>query len=315
MIAELIGRVTAVLLMLCVVGVGGITLTGQLRPVEAAGEIIFSSDRAGGRNLYALDVQRQMITEVTRRSDYDGEPARSADGSRIAFASRRHENMDIYVMGRDGRGLRRVTTATSRENEPSWSPDGRQLAFASDRTGRWNLYSVDLACLDEVQPDACDAATRPLIAQNYDMRSPVWSPDGRWIIFTAYVRNWGVWVLDTTTGEQRGITNNNGNRNVDPQWSPDGNWLVFSSDRFQRNFEIYLMSMACLQAGETCDSGIIRLTHDPAWDAAPIWSADGQHIIFSSYRDGGSPHLFMIKMDGTGLRQLTAGTARDGEPS
>jgi len=59
------------------------------------------SDRAGGRNLYALDVQRQMITEVTRRSDYDGEPARSADGSRIAFASRRHENMDIYVMGRD----------------------------------------------------------------------------------------------------------------------------------------------------------------------------------------------------------------------
>jgi TolB protein len=314
LILELIGRVAAWLLVLCVVGVGGITLAGQLRPADPADQVIFSSDRAGGRHLYALDLHRPMLTGLTRDSDYDGEPARSADGARIAFASRRADNMDIYIMTSDGRGLRRVTTALSRENEPAWSPDGAQLAFASDRSGRWNLYTLDLACLTETQPDACDAATRPLVAQNYDMRSPVWSPDGRWMIYTAYIRNWGVWVLDTTTSEQRVITNNNGNRNVDPQWSPDGNWLVFASDRYNRNFEIYLMSMTCLGDGSPCDNLLIRLTDDPAWDSAPVWSADGQSIIFSSHRDGGSPHLFIMGGDGSGLHQLTDGESRDGEP-
>jgi TolB protein len=308
-----VSRLLLLLLTICGIAVGGITLAGQLRPADSARQVIFSSDRAGARSLFALDLTSAMTVRISRQSDYDGEPARSADGRHIAFASRRENNMDIYLMGADGRGLRRVTQASSRENEPAWSPDGRQLAFASDRSGRWNLYTLDLACLDAPAADACDAATRPLITQHYEMRSPAWSPDGRWLIYTAYVRNWGVWALDTHSGEERSITNNNGNRNIDPHWSPDGDWLVFSSDRFQRNFEIYLMPMTCLTEAIPCDSTLIRLTHDPAWDAAPIWSADGQHIIFTSYRNGGSPHLYIMGLDGAGLRQLTEGDSRDGE--
>jgi serine/threonine-protein kinase len=42
-----------------------------------------------------------------------------------------------------------------------------------------------------------------------------------------------------------------------------------------------------------------RLTDDPAVDAHPVWTPDGEHIVFQSERDG-SRGLFRVSADGTG---------------
>src|SRR5205085_11223227 len=49
-------------------------------------------------------------------------------------------------------------------------------------------------------------------------------------------------------------------------------------------------------------------THDIDYD--PVWSPDGQSIVFTSDR-GGSADLYRVKADGTGLERLTDNPAYD----
>ena len=46
------------------------------------------------------------------------------------------------------------------------------------------------------------------------------------------------------------------------------------------------------------------MTDDPRADRAPVWSPDGQQIVFASNRAGGV-QLFVMNVDGSNTRQLT----------
>ena len=53
-----------------------------------------------------------------------------------------------------------------------------------------------------------------------------------------------------------------------------------------------------------------KLTFGPALDTSPIWTHDGQSVIFSSGSAVGARNLFRVAADGTGIvEQLTHGTA------
>ena len=71
--------------------------------------------------------------------------------------------------------------------------------------------------------------------------------------------------------------------------------FVFSSDR-SGNREIYVMNPD--------RTGLQQLTNDPAYDALPSWSPDGQRIVFMSDRTGES-EIWVMNADGTDLTQVT----------
>ena len=56
------------------------------------------------------------------------------------------------------------------------------------------------------------------------------------------------------------------------------------------------------------------LAQDPAADEFPVWSLDGQHIAFSSDRDG-DYDIYLMSADGSNLTQLTDDPAADTHPS
>jgi len=79
--------------------------------------------------------------------------------------------------------------------------------------------------------------------------------------------------------------------------SPDGTRLALATDD---DVSIYDFARATLS----------RLTTDPAHDTLPLWTPDGQRIIFTSTR-AGYPELFWRQADSTGSDERLLGRAKD----
>ena len=128
-----------------------------------------------GRRGRALEVQgrrRRRALEGQRRRRH-GAPAVSPDGTQIAFVVRRGEARGPV---RDGRGRHgRPTPSRSRSmsrDAPSWSPDGKWIAVVATEGQAQPLFKV---------PVDGGAPVRLVDGVNYD---PVWSPDGRFIVYS-----------------------------------------------------------------------------------------------------------------------------------
>ena len=52
-------------------------------------------------------------------------------------------------------------------------------------------------------------------------------------------------------------------------------------------------------------TGATRLTTDPLADGRPVFTPDGQTILFHSARTAGKQQIWSVNVDGTGLTQLT----------
>src|SRR5215204_1650594 len=105
--------------------------------VNEEGQIAFTrATSLKGTNIesdvYAINVDGSKETRLTGTSGFDGMPAWSPDGQRIAFASGRDGNWEIYVMDADGAQQRRLTRTPEDEGVPAWSPDGGKIAYVVD---------------------------------------------------------------------------------------------------------------------------------------------------------------------------------------
>jgi Tol biopolymer transport system component len=83
---------------------------------------------------------------------------------------------------------------------------------------------------------------------------------------------------------------------IDPAFSADGSRIAYVSTS-PGNAEIYVMN-----ADGTSPT---RLTTDPSADGRPVFTPDGQTILFHSARTAGKQQIWAVNLDGTGLIQLT----------
>ncbi|MCZ7546211.1 MAG: DPP IV N-terminal domain-containing protein [Anaerolineae bacterium] len=99
----------------------------------------------------------------------------------------------------------RLTDNDADDVAPAWSPDGTRLAFASDRDGDYDLYVIDLACLE----DGCteDNAT-PLTDNDADDSIPAWMPDGEHLVFQSDRDGdgWNLYLLNLADGTVTRLT-------------------------------------------------------------------------------------------------------------
>ncbi len=137
-----------------------------------------------------------------------------------------------------------------------------------------------------------------LTATPDDERWPALSPDGRRLAYAARRnRNWDIYVLDLTTGQEERLTQD---PHFDgwPAWSPDGQRLAFASMR-AGDLDIFVLDLRrrALQ-NMTADS--------PAHDFDPDWSPDGRAIAFVSTR-AGVHDIFLAELDSGAVGPLVSG--------
>jgi Tol biopolymer transport system component len=140
--------------------------------------IAYASDRSGRGDLDIWVQQASGGSPVRITSDEadDHEPAFSPDGSTIAFRSER-EGGGIYVVPALG-GEARLVAKGGRD--PSFSPDGTQIAYWTGAR-----VSVSIPSQIHVMP-AWGGAAREVQSEFQHARHPIWTPDGRRLLFWGF---------------------------------------------------------------------------------------------------------------------------------
>ncbi len=152
--------------------------------------VVFTSERGGNADLYALDLERdEAPVRLTRHIAMDDAAAFSADGRQLAFVSTRDGNADIFVMlflPVDATGEDEAVNLTRRPGgdfNPAFSPDGAQIAYSRvdefDGLGSTLIYVMsadgsDVRRISAPIPSAEDAAREHW----HGSGSPTWSRDG-----------------------------------------------------------------------------------------------------------------------------------------
>jgi TolB protein len=161
-----------------------------------------------------------------------------------------------------------------------------KIAFVSEQDGGRELYIMDY---DGYAP-------RQVTADGFLNLMPRWSPDRRYLVFTAF-RSRGkqdIHLVELATGKRWTLVSQPG-LNITPAVSPDGNFLAYASSQ-EGTVELYKM--------DTRTKAVQRLTFHAAGDLSPSWSPTGQEIAFTSDR-GGGPQIYLMSADGSNIRRLT----------
>jgi acylaminoacyl-peptidase len=112
-----------------------------------------------------------------------GDPQIAPDGKHIIYVrrfcdvmtDRRYSN--LWIINADGTDHRALTTGPHSDANPRWSPDGTQIIFIADRDGSPQIYR---RWMDTGQ-------TAKITNLTEAPTGIAWSPDGKWVSFTAHV--------------------------------------------------------------------------------------------------------------------------------
>jgi Tol biopolymer transport system component len=145
--------------------------------------------------------------------------------------------------------------------------------------------------------------------------SPAWSPDGRFLYFSSN-RSGGfsLWrvAIDEDSGRTRGAPvavpiprPGMGHVSV----SADGTSIAMSSNAMSGGIEALAFDAA---RGAVGTRRLVAKSSETT--ASPSVSPDGQWIAFASQLQDGQEDLWVVRTDGTSLRQVTNDAARDRRP-
>lgn len=149
--------------------------------------IVFTSNRTGDLELYAMKADGSGVVQLTSTPGYDGGPFFSPDGKRICYRSDRASNNLLQVFTSelvyDGQGNitglaneKQLTDDVNVNWGPFWHPSGEWIAWSTSAHGHAN-YEV------YIMRDDGTRKTRITYAAGADVL-PAFSPDGRYMIWS-----------------------------------------------------------------------------------------------------------------------------------
>ena len=270
------------------------------------GKLVFQ-ERSGGK-IYVYD----LATGVQRVLTTGADPALSPDGGTVAFWRENGGEDSLYLIDISGANERRIFTSGKPLRAPDWSPDGSKIVFShvnGERRCRdvgYNICMPDsfpynlmfpLRTMDEwglAHVDR-DGGNYQELAAVANALTPDWAERG------IFYGGSGLQVTQDVSDESQNRAVLGEYRYQDPAAQPGGDRIVFHSLE-KDHWEIY--------TANTDGSNVTALTRPATTlytplphNVAPVWSPDGQHIVFLSNRTG-QWKFWVMNSDGSGQRQL-----------
>ncbi|HVT43755.1 MAG TPA: protein kinase [Thermoanaerobaculia bacterium] len=316
--------------------------------------VVYASNSSGEHfDLYLLRIGGKKPINLTEGSGSDNyQPAFSPDGQTIAFRSDR-DGGGLFLVGATGESARRLSDAGFNPSwspdgksivvdtegpvgphgrttiselwvidvatgakrriyngdavEPKWSPGGHRIAFwglPSKNSGRRDLATIPAAGGEPVWLTS-DAAVD---------WSPAWGHDGRHLYFSSD-RGGSMNLWRIALDEQSGVPTGSPEALTTPSRdsssaavSADGRRIAYVASDQRANIErAEFDSVAMRPAGSP-----VPVTRGTSVIANYSVSFDGEWVAF---RPEGRENIFVVRSDGTQLRQLTDDEHKDRGPS
>jgi len=206
------------------------------------------------------------------------------------------------------------------------------IAFQSTRAPDGSNASIQTTNIWLTQGSDAVPLTN-LSKSNTDSLGPIWSPDGRKIIFSSRRAldgsdavntnsTFNIWAMNADGSGITPLTKLTalGTNSSDAVWSPDGSKIVFDSSRALDGSDAannaFTSNIWVMNTDGSGAAPLTKLISKNADSFSPVWSPDGSKIVFESTRalDGSdnsnsTTNLWVINADGSGVAPLTKLTA------
>ena len=174
-------------------------------------------------DVFTAPAKHGPARNLTRSSSaHDRDASWSPDGKLIAYISDASGEEELWLVDQGGKSPARQLTSgnTTRFYHPVWSPDSKRIAVIN-KDGEILFADVESGALTRIGTSGA-----------WYLRDYSWSPDSRYLAYTAqesnFFRSLNIWEVDAA--QNRRITDEQFD-DCEPVWGPKGDYLYFLSAR------------------------------------------------------------------------------------
>ncbi|MCX6829811.1 MAG: hypothetical protein NT002_11105 [candidate division Zixibacteria bacterium] len=266
------------------------------------------------------EIAKALTNHEKDGSQFNEKPIFSPKGDRLAIFSDRSDYIEIYLISAiNGHVIERLVKGERTGDMESlhsylsgitFSPDGEKLAFVAKSKGKDAIYFLDIG-------------KKEIYLRRFfnfgSILSPVWSPDGKRIAFSALEgRQRDIMIYDIDADSTYHLVRDDYD-DIDPYWFPDSKTIAFSSDRAHPDNDFILKNLQytptdsvdyrtiynkfgygnySLFTIDVASSAINPIDCGPGQNREPVVSPDGKKICFVSNRNG-IDNLYLTYIDST----------------